>query len=679
MTSILEKCMSCKYRNEKSANGFTMDVLKSAIQKYIRRGNSKEAIYAAIEMWMFICILPFNPKAKSILTNLIHRLQIIYLEDVGFVSNKESNIKKWKLMNKYIEKIKTRTKKGSNSLVYMINNMAESKHIRFASHVNSIEKFARLKNWKKYSKDFPLLAKYKSEIKDYLDLNLNTTNSDEREKILKTLKSELSKALKKKSLTSYFFARSIDLIGKDHAKGALRSLDKKKLFDYIKEDTNLSSELISIAKEWYKDLKGVKEVFLTYYGLISIWLMESIGNKEEEKDIKEPLNVREIYSKNIETVGKNNEKRFDDFIYDMHTREGRKNKSNRIDFANEGSKVVNEFKISSKFEELERFYIFEKGLAEGKIDKTLLKVKSELKDDTKSDKSKEEKDESEDEFEEEKDIKESDIFSDFIRTQVSTSANKTDAFFGLLKTRIRGFNQDVIFCKGPFTSKKPIETFILIQDLKRKLKLPYVKAEIIFLIPDLITDTTLGVRNKLSVKDKKKSHPYLITENLLTIKKEEWKKIPRVKKETKMWNTTVINWEKMDTFLPKVSKNLNKDNIGPVLKDYVTLIYFRYIFGISDLADRNFMIKSVEDETKDVLYSIDEEVIGQDINIYTNLKKTRCEMINKYLKKEEEYYIELLKSWKKVILIEKVKGSKDRYSLLMENIAMIFQNEMTSD
>lgn len=82
----MDLVISTKYRNERSYNQFTLDVLKSAIQKYIRRGETEKAIYAALEMWMFKCVLKKGSRAGGILTNFVHRLQIIYLEDVGIGS-----------------------------------------------------------------------------------------------------------------------------------------------------------------------------------------------------------------------------------------------------------------------------------------------------------------------------------------------------------------------------------------------------------------------------------------------------------------------------------------------------------------------------------------------------------------------------------------------------------------
>lgn len=83
-----------------SYHGHTIDILKSSLQKYIRRGDFNKAIYAALELDIFKYFpdkpdpnsTKFQRRPISIRTNLIHRLMIILIEDLGTAEN---NIERW--------------------------------------------------------------------------------------------------------------------------------------------------------------------------------------------------------------------------------------------------------------------------------------------------------------------------------------------------------------------------------------------------------------------------------------------------------------------------------------------------------------------------------------------------------------------------------------------------------
>lgn len=68
-----------KFRNE-TIDGIGVDILKSALQKYIRRGNVQMALWVACRLDLFCYV----EGGKRIWTNFIHRLMIIFLEDIGF-------------------------------------------------------------------------------------------------------------------------------------------------------------------------------------------------------------------------------------------------------------------------------------------------------------------------------------------------------------------------------------------------------------------------------------------------------------------------------------------------------------------------------------------------------------------------------------------------------------------
>jgi hypothetical protein len=64
--------------------------------------------------------------------------------------------------------------------------------------------------------------------------------------------------------------------------------------------------------------------------------------------------------------------------------------------------------------------------------------------------------------------------------------------------------------------------------------------------------------------------------------------------------------------------------------DYVHAILFRYLLGISDYADRNFVLKDGR------VISIDEDVENHEINLYTTLKKNKAQFVYEWLKENYE-------------------------------------------
>ena len=82
-----------KFRCEKSAGGHSLSVLKSALQKYVRRGEEVLALQAVREFHSFSAAAPVEGQTddgaardvQRIRTNYLNRLLVIALEDVGCV------------------------------------------------------------------------------------------------------------------------------------------------------------------------------------------------------------------------------------------------------------------------------------------------------------------------------------------------------------------------------------------------------------------------------------------------------------------------------------------------------------------------------------------------------------------------------------------------------------------
>jgi hypothetical protein len=125
--------MQATYRNEISLHGHSLDVLKSGLQKYIRRGNIKGAMYCLGELDLFSRC----EGGERIRTNMIHRLMIIYMEDVGL-----GGVKSWRHVHQLVYgwlADRTQTK----LIQELVHLMCLSKKTRACSHARAHSRFMK--------------------------------------------------------------------------------------------------------------------------------------------------------------------------------------------------------------------------------------------------------------------------------------------------------------------------------------------------------------------------------------------------------------------------------------------------------------------------------------------------------------------------------------------------------
>ena len=180
------------------------------------------------------------------------------------------------------------------------------------------------------------------------------------------------------------------------------------------------------------------------------------------------------------------------------------------------------------------------------------------------------------------------------------------------------------------------------------------------------------IRNKL---DYNKKYTFLIYKNMCenNIFTTKYGKIKTQKSQG--WiksNTTIVDWDETNKktnckqFDTNDLKNLN------YMMYYIIAIYFRYLFGIVDHVNRNFLISD------NILYSVDEENINMTKNSnFTKLEKNFV-IINKNWSKVNDQINSVLKTWKTEI--EKIPLSGNdrdkmiiRFNKLIENPKFIFE------
>lgn len=594
-----------KYHCEKSLNGFSLDDIKSALQKYIRRGEIEKSIFFAGEFDLF---KDADCRQEIIRTNFIHRLMIIFLEDVG-------NLNGLKFIDKQIYNLLEERKKTNRNkyieetwICEIVNFMCLSKKTRLPSHLRSFYsgKYVNLAE-----EFYPSLKKDTDIIK-----NFNNLSFDE-------LCYNFKISLQDKKLISIFWAFKIN--ESDVKLSGKKKKPVYKIFEILKTFLieKKHETIFIILLKWYDELKNTKESFLTWLNLILLVI--------EKKHITylDYVNcpITNFDKNRLCKQGKEKLFKVDEFVFDIHTK---KNKNlNSIDFALCGSIVIPE--STETISLFENFYkdtkridnnvlpngefqiksinhtsIYTSGtelpfsVDNNKITHHNLKIEytKNLISQLNSRKNKKEHLKLENE---------KDIFTFIIRTQLTTSNYKTDVYIGKKDNKL-------YVIKGPL-SENSVETYLKIKKWKLENDLPVIPSYDIKMFPDRwLEGVPLGIRNNL---DKNKKAPFLVFDSLL-----EEKDIIIKKHKSKLWpETEVIDWSKINSIKHIKINEMNEDEI----KQYIENLCFRYIFGIGDLADRNFIIH------KGIVYSIDEDTVKNEVNFMNELKKNKCNFISNWI------------------------------------------------
>lgn len=127
--------MDITFRKEKSENGFSLPVLKSGLQKAVRRGDTVLALNCAYEFLSFEKVRQRDSKrVTSIMSNFLHRLMIIFMEDVG----QENTWPLFHALWKKSSSIKTRVTERNTEAVYKwVAGMCQLPKSRMCSHARA--------------------------------------------------------------------------------------------------------------------------------------------------------------------------------------------------------------------------------------------------------------------------------------------------------------------------------------------------------------------------------------------------------------------------------------------------------------------------------------------------------------------------------------------------------------
>uniref|UniRef100_A0A6C0KUK7 Uncharacterized protein n=1 Tax=viral metagenome TaxID=1070528 RepID=A0A6C0KUK7_9ZZZZ len=589
--------ISTQYRKQVTWNGYGADVMKSGLQKYIRRSMHQKALYCARELDLFK-EAPNAKEGEGIRTNFLHRLMIIFMEDVENMSLFEVIYTKMYHLFKEREKEDRSKEKEEQWIDEVVTLLVHSNKARMCSHIRAVFH----SKYKEIRPHYPSLAPlWKDEQKGNLEFHCT----------------QFKKYFKEGDIRAVYHAFQIDLSEEKLKEKLFRS--QKPVWFIFQQMMNplevYKSERILKFIEWYKDhIGGMNEGFMCWL----VPLLYELGVIVEQP-------VEDIQGIPV-TKNKDGEKlEIDEYVLDKHTSRGRG--KGLVEFALYGSYVepaapfVNP--LWKKFyEDGKRFEDGVPILGENSTrevpKKRVLRIA---------------------EMNATQATHESHAFEFIVRTQLTTMASKMDVYFA------RDSNKLVVV-KGPYATRDSIDIMISNMEWKKMHGLPYTYFEVKELIPDLWPEgVPLGARN---VIDRTRPAFFLVFDSYLT----EDDLVIRTH-QSKLWPPTdVINWDAVPFHFTHKDRPLTDQEYA----DYVHAILFRYLLGVSDLADRNFLMVNGR------VISIDEEEMGKEIPIYATLKKNRAAFVYDWLK---DHYEQLqVSSWKYDAQINKLRQIQNKQECL---------------
>lgn len=589
--------LSTSYRRHITWNGYPTDVVKSGLQKYIRRSVLEKALYCAAELDLFK-EAENKKEAEGIRTNFFHRLMIIFMEDVENLALFDTIHARMNLLFEERDKEDRHKERELYWITEVVTLLARSKKSRMCSHVRAL--FS-----KKYE---PLHDAYPSMAP------LWTAQQEAEKKQEPTLEfhcSMFTRYLREKNLMAVYHAFQIDLSEEKLPQKLFRS--SKPVWFLFHQLMNplapVKSERVRKFAEWYKDhIGGMKEGFMCWLlPLLHELEVIPLGTADEE-----PIPSYRAANRENHTIS------MDDYVLDRHTSRGRG--KSLVEFAMVGALVEPQAEFVNEM--WKRFYEDGKRLedaveivGEAPVSASAASVASVPLS---------EASEAPSAPAEPRRIRrplhcyenldtETGAYEFLVRTQLTTMGTKQDVYFA--KDR----NGKVVVVKGPFLSRAELDVLERNTAWKRQHGLPYNAFEVVRLLPNRwMEGVPLGARNKV---DRSSLAYFVVFDSYL--KEADLK--TKMHSSTVWPPTEVVDWAHIPFHVTyKVSLT------GQEYIDYIHAILFRYLLGISDLADRNFLM------TGGRVISIDEDVEGRAMDLYATLQKNKAAFVHDWLQKGYE-------------------------------------------
>jgi hypothetical protein len=309
--------------NCKSFFGYKLDVVKSGIQKYLRRRELEKMIWNVVEMDLFSRLE--DKSAIGIRSNLMNRLIVMLDEELCFC-DWVSFLK----CSRLLEEWNKNGRKDQKNLIGICKILVKSEMLRLANDVNCYYRKGVKCEFEKGSVD---ISKY--------------VKRGDSEEIVK-LFSKFVELFEEGNEDFFYYSQEIY---NRKENGRMRKFFGKRkrgaeyiiweyLFDKCEYNEFLEECLKRKLDAFYARSRKERSIFLIN-ALLLVFNKEKIDwNSEKLEEIGEGISDEEVWKYYNER-----EKLFyDDYVIDMHTSIGRKRGKNKKDFVLEGCIVVDENK-----------------------------------------------------------------------------------------------------------------------------------------------------------------------------------------------------------------------------------------------------------------------------------------------------------------------------------------------
>jgi hypothetical protein len=690
--------ISTVFRKEKSVNGISMDILKSGMQKYVRRGNFKKAVWCAIEMDLFAYMtMPGErgfsddekKRAEAIRTNMINRLRVIFLEDVGIsgahmigcLDTRFDKLFEWQSRRKTALDLKTFNQireKEMKTLVEIISLLCEAKKNRILSHYRAVYMNPIEEHQVRIMEQNPELFEGIDDPPKGSPLKYPLEGSEETPESRNMIDHFVSALLLKEDIVFYWLKQILD--GFTPTKKRFKSLKPELfVFDILlwfcrKSTIDLKSikSDIEIMLKWFKDKRlTFKEInFTLFYSVMMILKRDVILDRSNLKCLIAPIERDALYS--MYTINLNNDvPKFDDYVIDIHTFAGRAENKNKLAFALVGAHVENEdllvvndlYKtiyndtkswevgsLKKKKRKAAAVVVPKPVVPKKQVKMTLGAAQTEPEGLIRVQR---------DDIEVDPNTKsESERFQFLLRVQLITSNSKTCTYFAI--DRVTGKR---VVVKGPFADDEKVKGYFVLNNIKKKYFSGVLPIDMykLYLIPDQFeTLPPLGDRKKIVPN---KLYPFFISEDLCSVDN-----IPFKTKESKVWPKTKVfdgdAAKKMGCYFgePLVLKNDHRAMI-----QFLLASAFRYVVKIPDPAKRNFLYINKSGRGGNV-YSIDEDSYGSrdTENFWYTMKREEIETVFNFASSHYDEVAGYFETWLQKIDPSKNKGTVMRIKKLQD-------------
>tara|TARA_B110000858_G_scaffold91315_1_gene105505 strand:- start:1144 stop:3108 length:1965 start_codon:yes stop_codon:yes gene_type:complete len=583
-----------------SQNGYKLDILKSGMQKYLRRKQFGDMVWCAYEIYKFelyACTEKQQKACNAIITNLINRIIVMMDEELLFAETE-----RYIVLREMIEKFQENRKSSGETLILMCKCLVEGRISRRNSDLRSWWSH-RIIN-EDYGLDDTVYFERFVECFERKD--------DECFKwMFKIFKGE-----KKGDTVRYRRKDNIYMVW-------------EYLFDtnVVKANSVYKKVMDYKLNEFFKLGRGERFMFLC-----SCIDMAMKCNTPEDKSREILSNLRELYVHgrwiDADLLKKCNEYiQIDDYCIDMHTSQGRKMGKNKADFAKEGCVVVDEDK-EFYVREWRDYYIQEKLDNPIKIrkKKSLKNKKTKKKEENKKENKKEKK----------KGI------DKFVVNVKSVKAKSVSQLKREEKTkRIKKMRPTPVFSE--LEDKLPKKMWLWMDSTQKLCGNTTCGNKVMcFKYKDTIwkeSRKSMNYNRDYCVLDKCKPFFGLNSIGMKRILSDF--RVEKISKETKYWADNwevTVNGEKeghvvycvMDEITPgtevgKMKAELLNDR--RLLKEFAKIGIVRGIFRVSDFNGRNVLVKEVNGRKE--LVSIDEGDIGKRVDIIGRKNRWLMNALNK--------------------------------------------------